>query len=63
MLELYYIKEIDYYIKNLQSNIESSKDFLININKLDNRFLLDINLDCDHIELWLRALRDKLENG
>jgi hypothetical protein len=55
-----FIRKIEYYFNALKNDIE------INKQNIEYRYKIGYNTikyDCDDLELWLRALRDKLENG
>ena len=55
-----YLEIIDYELKRLQSNIK-----YLPYTFIPNNFdiLFNIIRECNEIELYCRALRDKLENG
>lgn len=55
------------YLKNIKINFDTIQYYLDvakNTNyKPKNYYFNSISHQCDNLELWLRALRDKLENG
>lgn len=61
MDEIYYIEEIQYWINNLKDELRYAQSS-INNHGIDylRKF---INNRCNNIELYARALRDKIENG
>ena len=61
MPEIDYIKEIDYWLKQLKYEIKYAK-FTINDYGMELT-RNTINNRCNNIILYSRALRDKLENG
>jgi hypothetical protein len=60
MKELDYIRSIEYVLSNLQSNI---KQVHIKSYYVMSVYIDIINYNCDMLETYARALRDKLENG
>jgi len=55
-----FIRKIEYYFNALKNDIE------INKQNIEYKYKIGYNAikyDCDDLELWLRSLRDKLENG
>lgn len=60
-LKIYYIEEIDYWMKMLKDEIRYARES-INSHGID--YLRNVIYNrCNNIELYTRALRDKLENG
>lgn len=55
-----YLKKIQIYFDTIQHHLDVAK----NVNyKPKNYYINSISYECDNLELWIRALRDKLENG
>ena len=60
LVEQNYIRSIEYVISNLQSNI---KQVHVKTYHVMGVYRDMINYNCDMLETYSRALKDKLENG